>query len=221
MLTVDGCTVDKFEFGESFLARIPFGSEKQRWKMDPCGDCGVKKGRYHHPGCDIEECPRCGGQAISCGCADDGDDDRPVDVPMAIEILSGIIREGFDDPQPPDHVFIDPVRFCGHVGRGHVRDMERGEDLPLDEWFRLGRYMGSETEAILFMCRSVDLEHVGEADLNVARSIAAYADENAEAAWDLVYVTRSGNFKASDLLGLPGHPEFDPCNYRLGDKDLP
>ena len=37
-----------------------------------CGDCGVCPGGYHHLGCDMMRCPRCGCQLISCGCWNDG-----------------------------------------------------------------------------------------------------------------------------------------------------
>lgn len=32
-----------------------------------CGDCGARRGGLHHFGCDMERCPRCRWQLISCG----------------------------------------------------------------------------------------------------------------------------------------------------------
>ena len=34
-----------------------------------CHDCGVVEGVLHVPGCDMERCPFCGAQLISCACA--------------------------------------------------------------------------------------------------------------------------------------------------------
>jgi hypothetical protein len=44
-----------------------------------CPDCDVDVGEFHLPGCDIEVCPGCGGQSISCGCADDEKTDEETD----------------------------------------------------------------------------------------------------------------------------------------------
>jgi hypothetical protein len=36
--------------------------------MKTCHDCEVEEGNIHHLGCDMERCPFCGGQLISCDC---------------------------------------------------------------------------------------------------------------------------------------------------------
>lgn len=43
----------------------------KRWKSWDCHDCGIKEGQIHKEGCDMERCPFCGGQLISCSCCYD------------------------------------------------------------------------------------------------------------------------------------------------------
>jgi hypothetical protein len=76
--------------GREVVEPIPYGDPKEEWEKfagpefadDPvasqiknphvdgrhCHDCGTPAGGFHHPGCDMERCPFCLGQLISCGC---------------------------------------------------------------------------------------------------------------------------------------------------------
>jgi hypothetical protein len=52
------------------VGRVRYGDEHDDWGADQqaCHDCRVIKGEFHVPGCDVERCPLCGGQVITCDC---------------------------------------------------------------------------------------------------------------------------------------------------------
>ena len=52
-----------YTIGGKARPRIPYANTEY-----PCHDCAITAGRLHVPGCDMERCPACGRQAISCGC---------------------------------------------------------------------------------------------------------------------------------------------------------
>ena len=74
MTTAAPCSLATLIVADRRRNRIPFGKEKL-WEMAPrattadrCGDCGVGRGGFHHPGCATEECMVCGAQLFSCDC---------------------------------------------------------------------------------------------------------------------------------------------------------
>lgn len=96
------CTETMVKFdpdGDEALPAIPYGDEREvlfgftfdredaplrDQTADYCHDCYTPKGGTHHPGCDSEQCPKCGFQLISCGCLhdvseDDEDDEEEED----------------------------------------------------------------------------------------------------------------------------------------------
>jgi hypothetical protein len=57
-------------YKERDVPRIRYGDEQSDWSAEtiPCHDCRVLKGEFHVQSCDVEECPVCGEQLITCDC---------------------------------------------------------------------------------------------------------------------------------------------------------
>jgi hypothetical protein len=59
--------------GRSYL-RAPYLAGEDVWPSrryhlpEHCHDCAVALGQLHHLGCDMEVCPSCGNQFMTCGC---------------------------------------------------------------------------------------------------------------------------------------------------------
>lgn len=64
--TSDSCTFQGIMINGEIRLRNTEYFDKNQY----CHDCGIlnKTGNIHHFGCDMERCPKCGGQLISCSC---------------------------------------------------------------------------------------------------------------------------------------------------------
>ena len=58
------CSRRKDALGDMYWSMVP-GWEDAEGR---CHDCGCMPGQFHHGGCDVERCPVCGMQLISCDC---------------------------------------------------------------------------------------------------------------------------------------------------------
>ena len=78
MREADGCVnvdipysdSDPVRFGSEMRFDQSFRDECIAFPDRRCGDCACLPGKFHHSGCDMEECPDCGRQIISCECGD-------------------------------------------------------------------------------------------------------------------------------------------------------
>jgi len=62
--TCTGNKVVKFPDGTK-MAPVPYTPDDPELR---CHDCNVASGGLHHLNCDMEICPRCGGQFFGCSC---------------------------------------------------------------------------------------------------------------------------------------------------------
>ena len=74
--TTDGvsCLTDPVSIGGKRYAPVRWGQElrpRHRYEPDECRGCGTPLGGAHHPGCCLERCPACHGQALTCPCVAD------------------------------------------------------------------------------------------------------------------------------------------------------
>lgn len=65
------CRPDPISIGGQDFEPIRWGAERggrARVIDFKCRDCNTPPGGVHHPGCSVERCPACLGQALRCPC---------------------------------------------------------------------------------------------------------------------------------------------------------
>lgn len=70
-----------------------------------CNDCDIlnKKGNYHHFGCEIEECPRCGKQLLSCDC-----------------IFQGFLKTEINSEKAPHYPLTDHLGYISIIDTNQI-----------------------------------------------------------------------------------------------------
>lgn len=70
MNEVDTCTATTVVLKDGHGILMEFDKSRFHFTEEGgrCHDCGIKHGELHHMGCDVERCPRCEGQLITCYC---------------------------------------------------------------------------------------------------------------------------------------------------------
>jgi hypothetical protein len=68
-MDAETCTADAIRYPDGDVpGAITHGSEAVEYGAERSPECGVERGGYHHPGCKVAECPRCGEPLAECDC---------------------------------------------------------------------------------------------------------------------------------------------------------
>jgi hypothetical protein len=80
MMTAEGCVPEPIVISGESYEPVRYGSEPGlRGLRKRCHDCKVLPGQVHHHGCDVERCPACRLQSISCDYLWAGEEDPDED----------------------------------------------------------------------------------------------------------------------------------------------
>jgi len=123
MLIAASCTVSALRLQGGELSLTAYGRDGTAMPGGGrCGDCGVMPGGNHHLGRDMQRCPRCRGQLISCGC--------PFDEFGGVELEDELAE--FDDEEANDDVADseDGRRMCPSCGSDAVIPIFYGRATP-------------------------------------------------------------------------------------------
>jgi|SRR5215211_1064506 len=129
----NGCSLKAVSLEGEMRPRIPYIKPYLPEEYNYCHDCGVTEFRYHHPGCDMERCPNCDQQFITCECLPD-DENLVKDVKFYIAAWEEDIRHKTN------------CSVCGHLGVEKFYHLENDKNEIVQTFFTCKAHTNSKIE---------------------------------------------------------------------------